>query len=60
METWESVVLGIIAIVLLIWLFPGVKERMLNSPKGSASDWKGLAIPLLVVVLFIVFLISLV
>lgn len=60
METWESVVLGIIAILLVIWMFPGVKERMLNSPKGSSDDWKALAFPLILVVLFILFLISLV
>ena len=60
METWESVTLGIVAIVFVIWMFPGVKERMLNSPKGSSSDWKALLVPLILVALFILFLISIV
>jgi hypothetical protein len=60
MGTWESVLLGIVAIVFIIWMFPGVKHRMQNSPKGSTDDWKGLLIPLLLVVLFVMFLISIV
>lgn len=60
METWEAVLLGIIAVVFVIWMLPGVKQRMLNSPKGSAEDWRGLLVPLLLVVLFVVFLISIV
>lgn len=60
METWEAVLLGIVAIVFLIWMFPGVRYRMLNSPKGSADDWKAVIIPLLLVVLFVMFLISIV
>jgi hypothetical protein len=60
MASWESVLLGIIAIVFVILMFPGVKARMLNSPKGTAEDWKGLLIPLLLVALFVLFLITLV
>jgi hypothetical protein len=60
MANWEAVTLGIVAIVFVIWMFPGVKERMLNSPKGTASDWKALLFPLVLVVLFVLFLISMV
>jgi hypothetical protein len=60
MANWEAVTLGIVAIVFVIWMFPGVKERMLNSPKGTANDWKALFFPLVLVVLFVLFLISMV
>jgi len=60
MASWESVILGIVAVIFVIWMFPGVKKRMLNSPKGTSEDWKGLILPLLLVVLFVLFLISMV
>lgn len=60
MESWEAILLGIVAVVFVIWMFPGVKQRMQNSPKGSAEDWKGLIVPLLLVVVFVMFLISIV
>lgn len=60
METFESVLLGIIAILAIFLFLPGMKQRMKDSPKASSDDWKGLLFPLLLVVLFVMFLISIV
>jgi len=60
METYESVILGIVAILAIFIFFPGMKQRMQSSPKADASDWKALLFPLALVALFVMFLISIV
>ena len=57
MDTWEKVVIGIILVVLIFWLLPGTRQ-MIEKSKGAPKDWKGLLIPIVAVVLFIMFLIS--
>ena len=57
METWEKLVLGALAILLLFWLSPGIKP-MLERSKEAPKDWAGLLIPIGVVVLFVIFLIA--
>ena len=58
MGVWEQVLLGMAAIAILIFFGPGVSRAIKNSPKGTASDWRGALIPLALVVLFVVVLIS--
>lgn len=55
--TWEKVVVAILAIGLVIWLYPSLKQSMARS-KEAEKDWKGILIPLGVVVLFVVFLLA--
>jgi O-antigen/teichoic acid export membrane protein len=60
MATWEQVVLGILVVLLLLWFFPGIKRMLQQSREAEEKDWKGLLLPLGVVVLFVLLLISLV
>ena len=60
METWEQWVAGALALVALFFFFPGVRERVKNSPKGSAQDWMGALMPIAMVVGFVVLLVVLI
>jgi hypothetical protein len=57
METWEKLVIGSVAILVLFWFFPGIKP-MLEKSREAPKDWAGLLIPIALVILFILFLIS--
>ncbi len=57
METWEQVLIGVFALLVLLWFFPGIKT-MLERSKEAEKDWTGLLIPIGLVVAFIIFLIS--
>ena len=57
---WMKIVAAMALIMFIIYLFPRARHMMDNSPKGSSSDWIGFVVPILVIVLFIMFLISLV
>jgi hypothetical protein len=55
----EAVLIGAVAILVIFWFRPGIKaalERSRNAPK----DWKSALIPLGLVVLFVIFLITMV
>lgn len=57
---WLKILSALFLGIMLIWLLPRAKQMIKNSPKGSAEDWKSAIIPLLLVVLFVLFLISVV
>ena len=57
MGTLESIALGVVALLIIFWIFPGIKPAMEKAEKAE-KDWKGLLIPILGVVLFIFFLIA--
>jgi len=57
METWEKLIIGVFALLILLWFFPGIKP-MLEKSKNAPKDWAGVLIPIGLVVLFIIFLIS--
>lgn len=54
---WYKILSAVFLIVLLIFLLPRAKQMLQNSPKGSAADWKGFLVPILLVVAFVIFLI---
>ncbi len=54
---WEQIGVLIIAGVFLIFFAPRAIRAAKNAPKATASDWKGIAIPIVLVILFVVFLI---
>ena len=55
---WAQILSGL-AILALLWFFgPSAWRAAKNSPKGTASDWLGLLVPIGGVVLFIVLLIA--
>ncbi|MCG6971383.1 MAG: hypothetical protein LJE85_16575 [Gammaproteobacteria bacterium] len=57
METWEKIILAVIAGLVMFFFFPRMKHWMKGAPKGSRSDWMGLALILGVVVLFVLLMI---
>ena len=60
MDPWEQIVLGIAALVILIWFWPGAAKRARESPEGSKEDWIGLLLPLGAVVGFVILLVVIV
>ena len=60
MAGWEKILLGLFAVVLLFWLGPGLKTAFQQSDAQEEKDWKGALIPLALVILFVLFLISMV
>ncbi|MFP4130549.1 MAG: hypothetical protein ACOCUJ_02645 [Thiohalospira sp.] len=59
MATWEQILLGVAAVLILLFFFPGAK-RMLEESREKEKDWRGVLLPLGLVVLFVLLLISLV
>ena len=58
--TWEKILLGLFAVVLVVWLGPGLKAVFQQSEVQEEKDWKGILIPIALVILFVLFLISMV
>ena len=59
MGTWEKVLLGVMALLVVLWFRPGIKAAMRQS-REAEKDWAGVLIPLALVVLFVIFLLSMV
>ena len=60
MSTWEMVLLGGLALLVLFWAWPGVKAMLENSRQAKQRDWAGLLVPLLLVVAFVILLMKMV
>lgn len=56
LATWESVLLGLLALGLIFWVGPGIKATLQQS-KEAPKDWIGVLVPIGGVVLFVIFLI---
>ena len=59
MELWEQILLGAAAILFLFWVGPGLKP-MLQKSQEAEKDWKGVLIPIVIVILFVFLLIKMV
>jgi hypothetical protein len=59
LSTWENVLLGAVALLVIFWMRPGIKAALERS-KTAKSDWPGLLVPLALVVLFVMALIAMV
>lgn len=57
LSTWESLIIGVMALVLLFWMQPGIKAALARS-RQAPSDWPSLFVPMLMVVMFVLFLIA--
>ena len=60
MSTWEMVLLGGLALLVLFWAGPGVKAMLEKSRQAEERDWAGLLVPLLLVVAFVILLMNMV
>lgn len=56
-STWESILIGLIALLVIFWFGSGIKATIERS-KQTEADWGAVLLPLAVVVLFVFFLIS--
>ncbi len=54
-STWESILLGAMVLLVILWFRPGIKATWQQS-QNAESDWTGLLLPLGLVVLFVIFL----
>jgi hypothetical protein len=54
--TWESIVIGLLALLVIFWFSPGIKAA-LERGKKTPADWGAALIPLGIVALFVFFLI---
>jgi len=52
---WEQLLVGGMALLVLLWVLPGIKP-MLAASKKAPKDWAGLLIPIAAVIAFVVFL----
>ncbi len=58
-DTWEMVLAGIAAMLLVLWLRPGIRTAIERSRQATERDWGAVLLPLGLVVLFVVLLIAL-
>ena len=58
MQMWEQILVGLVAILVLVFFLPGVKATLERS-KQAEKDWPGLLIPMALVVGLIIFVIML-
>lgn len=60
MEDWMKIVAALALGAMVIFLLPHAKAMLQNSPKAQKGDWGAVILPIAFVVLFVIFLISLV
>jgi hypothetical protein len=60
MEMWMKILSAITLGIMLVVLVPRAKIMLQNSPKAGEGDWKAVLIPLALLILFILFLITMV
>lgn len=60
MTGWQQVVLAGVVLLVLWWTLPGVKAALERSRQAERRDWRGVLLPVGVVVIFVLLLIALV
>lgn len=56
--TWEAMIIGILAVLLIFLWRPGIKQALKRSQEAEEKDWRAVLIPLALVILFVILLIS--
>ena len=57
---WLTIGSAVLVGFMLVMLLPHARRMIKESRKGTPADWMGVLIPLALVVLFVIFLMSLV
>jgi hypothetical protein len=57
MATWEQILLGIGAFILVFLFWPGIRHAVEMSRQAENPDWRGALLPIGAVVLFVILLI---
>lgn len=60
MALWEQILVGVLALLVLMWAWPGARQAMQRSRDAQERDWRGVLVPVGLVVLFVLLLISMV
>jgi hypothetical protein len=56
---WENILLGVMVLGVIFWMKPGLKSSMQQS-KNAESDWMSFVVPMVLVVMFVIFLVAMV
>ncbi|MDP1934387.1 MAG: hypothetical protein U1D41_17530 [Nitrosomonas sp.] len=57
---WMEIVSALALVMFIIVLLPVTRNMMKNSAKGTSADWMSFVIPVVVILLFVMFLVKLV
>lgn len=57
---WQMLIAGVIVLLVLLWMRPGLRAAFEQSRQAKDRDWAGVLLPLGIVVLFVILLISIV
>ncbi|ROR29532.1 hypothetical protein [Inmirania thermothiophila] len=57
LATWEKVLLGVGALLLLLWFYPGL-QALHRRAQEAPRDWPGFLLPLAAVVLVVLLLLA--
>ena len=57
---WMQIVSALALVAFIVVLFPGMIDRVNNSPKGTSSDWMNFIFIMLMIIGFIMLLIKMV
>ncbi|MCC6302454.1 MAG: hypothetical protein IT489_06610 [Gammaproteobacteria bacterium] len=57
---WQQAVLAVVILLVLWWTLPGVRAALERSRRAEQRDWRGVLLPVGVVVIFVLLLIALV
>ena len=60
MDNWMLILNAVFIVMILVFLYPRLKQVQKNTRKASSQEWLNFAAIMAVVVLFVVFLIMLV
>ena len=55
---WLKIGSAALLIGMLVFIYPRMRDAMKNSPKGTSKDWKGIVLPLIAVIGFVIFLMA--
>jgi len=58
MVFWQQLLAGAIGLLILIWVFPGIKATMEKSKNAEEKHWGTIALLALVVIAFVLLMIS--
>ncbi len=56
-STWQMLLYGGIALLVIFWFRPGIKAAMARS-REAEKDWPAVLVPIAIVVLFVAFLVA--
>lgn len=59
MATWEIILLGIVLVLVLLWVRPGIRAAFRQSREAEHKDWAGVLLPIAAVLLFVIMVIYL-